>query len=318
LYSCLRIWTVNRILLLFASFGISVILGGLYTGGDQIIYSRVYEKIGSFEIFDAYQYYTKYLTSKEIAHFLVIWTLSNSISKLLLFSLLNTFMSALIIRFFDSLNVNFFVTLTFVLSNFYLYVLFFAAEKLKFGFIIMLLGLLMTFKGKIKNSLIAMSVLGHFQMIIVIAPILFQNMSRSLMHFFLTLRLNRTVLYIVFGILFLLFFVFDHLYARFQAYNRPTNVEDFLRISIFFILTFWYTYRTHSSNNVFLIFIPLFFAIYLLGDDRINMIGYLYFLVAALQYKQGLNFGILISTIYFAVKTIFFIESIVRVGHGFG
>ena len=204
----LRIWTVNRILLLFATFGISVILGGLYTGGDQTIYNKVYEKIGSFKIFEAYQYYTFYLTSIEIAHFLVIWTLSNSISKVFLFSLLNTFMSALIIRFFDSLNVNFFVTLTFVLSNFYLYVLFFAAEKLKFGFIILLLGLLMTSKGKIKNSLIAMSVLGHFQMIIVIAPILFQNMSRSLMRFFLTLRLNRTVLYIVLGIFFFIVFCF--------------------------------------------------------------------------------------------------------------
>ena len=162
MYSCLRIWTVNRILLLFASFGISVILGGLYTGGDQTIYSRVYEKIGSFKFLMLTSTTLNTLLLKRLLTFLVIWTLSNSISKVLLFSLLNTFMSALIIRFFDSLNVNFFVTLTFVLSNFYLYVLFFAAEKLKFGFIILLLGLLMTSKVKIKNSLIAMSVLGHF------------------------------------------------------------------------------------------------------------------------------------------------------------
>ena len=312
-----EIRSINRILLLIVSFGISVILGRLYISGDQEVYSRVYEVIGSFEIKEAFQYYTKYLSSIEIVHFLVIWTLSNFISKVLLFSLFNTFLSALIIRIFDSLKVNFLVTVSFVLSNFYLYVLFFSAERLKFGFIILLLGLSITFKGKIKNGLIAMSVFAHFQMILVIAPIFFQNIIRSLIRFFLTLRLNLPVLYIAFGLLSLLF-VSDHLYTKFENYHRPTNAEDFLRITVFFILTFWYTYRAQSPNNVFLIFIPLFCAVYLVGDERLNMIAYLYFLLAALQYKKGLNFGILISTIYFGVKTIFFIESILRIGHGFG
>ena len=142
-------------------------------------------------------------------------------------------------------------------------------------------------------------------------------MTRSLIRFFLTLRLDLTVLYIAFGML-SLFFVSDHLYTKFQNYNRQINAEDFLRITVLFILTFWYTYRTRSSNNVLLIFIPLFCFVYLVGDDRVNMIAYLFFLVAALQYRRGLNLGILISTIYFAVKTILFIKSIVRVGHGFG
>ena len=211
-----------------------------------------------------------------------------------------------------------FGSFSFVLSNFYLYVLFFAAERLKFGFIVLLLGLSITFKGKIRDSLIAMSVFGHFQMIIVIAPILFQKMTRKLIRFFLTLSIDRSVLYIALGMLISLFFVFDHIYAKFQAYYRQPNIEDFLRITVFFILTFWYTHRIRSPNNVFLIFIPLFFAVYLVGDERVNMIAYLYFLMAALQYRHGLNLGILISTIYFAFKTVFFVNSVLRFNHGFG
>ena len=43
----------NRILLL-VSFGISLILGGLYIGGDQTVYIKVYETIGSFVIVEAF------------------------------------------------------------------------------------------------------------------------------------------------------------------------------------------------------------------------------------------------------------------------
>ena len=43
----------NHILLL-VSFGISLILGGLYIGGDQTVYIKVYETIGSFVIVEAF------------------------------------------------------------------------------------------------------------------------------------------------------------------------------------------------------------------------------------------------------------------------
>ncbi|MFT5296765.1 MAG: hypothetical protein ACI9YH_002785 [Colwellia sp.] len=292
-------------------------VGDLYVSGDQVHYTKVYETIGSFEIVEAFKYYKIHLSSIEIVHFLVIWTLSNFISKLLLFSLFNTLLSALIIRVFDRLKVNFLVTASFVLSNFYLYVLFFAAERLKFAFIILCLGLSITFIGKVKNGLIAMSVLGHLQMILVIAPMVFQNLIRSLVRSCRNLRLDLSILYIV-GAILSLSLVSEGIYTKFQAYYSQNNPEDFFKILIWFVLTLWYTKKTHSSNNVLLIFIPLFCAVYLIGGDRVNMIGYLYFLVPALQYRRGLNLGILISTIYFAGKTIFFIESVVRVGHAFG
>lgn len=307
----------SRCLLLITVFAISMTVGALYTEGDQYNYGRVYDAIGSLTLAEAFVFYTQSLSSIEIVHFLFIWLLSGLISKVLLFSFANVFLAFLVIRYFDFLKVNFFVSAFFVLTNFYVYVLFFAAERLKFGFIILLLGLLISYSKRLRNTICIASIFGHFQMLIVLAPRIFELAVLSLVRLFHFQKFNFQVLYLVL-VGCIGFFFLDAFAAKFEAYNRETLLIDFLRISLFLTLALWYSIKRRLMLNVILQFTPLLVAVYLLGGDRVNMIAYIYFLAYGLTYRNGLNMGVFLTSIYFFGKTIFFLNSINEFGHGFG
>jgi hypothetical protein len=80
------------------------------------------------------------------------------------------------------------------------------------------------------------------------------------------------------------------------------------------ILSVWYA---KNKSEAFIIFIPLVLAVFILGSDRINMMAYFAFLYYALQCKRGLNIGILVTTVYFAWKSYFFVSDIIEYGNGF-
>ena len=71
------------------------------------------------------------------------------------------------------------------------------------------------------------------------------------------------------------------------------------------------------KSKVIFMFIPLFIAVLLVGGDRINMISYIVFLYFSLPIKKGLNFGVIVSSVYFMVATIFFVGNILLYGDGF-
>lgn len=64
-------------------------------------------------------------------------------------------------------------------------------------------------------------------------------------------------------------------------------------------------------------FIPLFMAVFLFGDERINILGYFIFLYYALFVRRGLNVGVLITSVYFAYASYGHLVRIFKYGNGF-
>jgi len=159
--------------------------------------------------------------------------------------------------------------------------------------------------------------LAHFQMIIVLAPKLFELTLKSLLRLIKAQKLNLFILFIP-VILVFIFLISDFLLQKLNAYNSQITFSDFIRLIAFFLLTLWYANKLGKTSYAIIAFFPLFIAVYFVGGDRINMIGYLYFLSVGLFYKNGFNIGVLLTTVYFFGKTILFIESILRLGNGFG
>ena len=306
-----------RCALLVIVFAISMMVGGLYTEGDQYIYGRVYDAIGALTLAEAFVFYTQSLSSIEIVHFIFIWSLSSYFPKVLLFSILNTIFAGLIVRVFDLIKVNFLVTCVFLLSNFYMYVLFFAAERLKFGFFLLVLGLCIQSGKILKNSLILLSLSAHFQMILVYAPKAFEVAIASLVRLLKVQRFNPKILVFLVPLTFLPM-ILDSLLAKIQAYEYIGTGFDYVRMSCFLMLTVWYAAKENSIKSAIIMFVPLFIAVYFVSGDRVNMIAYVYFLYFALRYKNGLNIGVLLTSIYFFGKTALFLSSINQFGHGFG
>tara|TARA_B100000963_G_scaffold359192_1_gene385775 strand:+ start:10886 stop:11866 length:981 start_codon:yes stop_codon:yes gene_type:complete len=309
-----------RHLLLIIVFIISWIVGSLYTTGDQLNYTNVYNNISSYEIVPALVYYRFHLNSLELVHFFFIYFLSAYFEKVLLFSILNTFFAYLIIRYFDQLKVSLLVTASFITTNFYVYVLFFTAERLKFGLLILLIGLCMKAGSKLRLLTIFSSIFGHAQVVLILAPIIFEDGIRRLIKMLKTSRLKWSTLLFIIPLL-LIPFIWEYALFKFQSYRDnvidSTSIFSFLRVTTFFILAAFYANKVETISKAFIVFIPLFIMVYLIGGDRVNMIAYMYFLYFALRYKNGLNAGILITTLYFFWKTIMFLVSISIYGNGF-
>jgi len=118
-------------------------------------------------------------------------------------------------------------------------------------------------------------------------------------------------------ILFLIYSTLSgHLESKFQHYHEIAGHElaDLVRIFALFILTLWYA---KDKEEVVFIFIPLFVSVYLIGGDRVNMLGYFVFLYYALPVRKGFNVGILVTSSYFLFVTYDFVVKIIEYGDGF-
>ena len=104
---------------------------------------------------------------------------------------------------------------------------------------------------------------------------------------------------------------------RFRALDNPIkrimrdNATDIVRIFVFMILAIFYSKQRAVT---FLQFMPLIVCVYIIGGECINMVGYAIFLYYGLQYKRSVNFGVLVTTIYFAFKSFGFVLEIFDTG----
>jgi len=309
------LYTFLKVVLLLFVFIISIFLGGLYNGGDQIIYQRTYSGLSNLNLADAYLFYTFNIYSIEIIHFVAIWIASHlGINKIIFMAVCNTFLANLIIKVFNDLKVNFLITSLFITTNFYLYVLFFAAERLKFGFIFFLIAILYKRNSFHKTLFFMLSILSHLQMIILYSGKIFDLSLTELKRFITSLELRKSLFLITPFVFISFLFIQSDLLIKIIAYSDSKGLSDFLRISLFLIMALYYS---SSKLKTLVYFVPLFIAVYFVGEDRVNMIGYIYFLYSALQYRNGFNLGVLATTLYFLYININFVKNIILYGNGF-
>ena len=105
-----------------------------------------------------------------------------------------------------------------------------------------------------------------------------------------------------------------YLVYKVTAYGGDRSLFDFLRMTIFFLIALYYT-KDRSETLIY--FLPLFIAVYFVGGDRMNMIGYMFCLYYCLPYRAGLNLGVLITNLYFLYANIDFVSKIILYGNGF-
>jgi len=311
-----------RIALLFSVFIISLILGNLYVGGDNNGYRAIYNGISDLDIVDAYYLYNYVITTVEFVHFIFVWIASNlGIDRIFFLSMCNTLLAGLLIKVFDNLKVNFLVTSFFILTNFYLYVLFFDTQRLKFGFIFFLLFFLFRKKYALSFFFFILSIFSHLQILILFLGKALQLFINEVKPLLFKLQFKQSLLFVLPIIVFILFAInatqisgIPYLFFKIMAYGGDRNLFDFLRMTIFFLIALYYT-KDRSETLIY--FLPLFIAVYFVGGDRMNMIGYIFCLYYCLPYRAGLNLGVLITSLYFLYANIGFVSKIILYGNGF-
>lgn len=304
-------------------FLLSLFFAPFYFNGDQYHYANAYAAVYGEEYLQGLiDYKYKYVGSSEPIHYSIIWLASNlGIEKNLVMAVANSALAYLLMRVFIEWRVSVFIALLIVFTNFYVLVLYFAAERLKFGFIFFLLSLLYLRKKIPLYFYAFLSTLAHSQMIIIYGSILFSSILSS---FLRTLRLEGFRLKNIFPLIITSFLALggfiilgEHIGEKFAAYSNTAADNDLLNIwrSVVFLLLAL-LYSTDRSRTVF-IFSTIITMVIVVGPERINMLAYCFFLFYALKYKRGVNAAVVLTSIYFGGKSIDFILRVLETGQGF-
>jgi len=320
---------VTLFLLPLFIFSLSLFFAPFYYDGDSIPYNKIYDSflVSNANLFDGFSIY-KDKVNGSLIHYLYIWIVTNlGIERGFSMAFANSILAYLMMRLFLQWRVPIYIALVIILTNYYVLGLYFAAERLKFGYIFMLLGLIYSTKPKLSIVFALTSILAHAQQVLVYVSVLFSSVMANILYSLKTGKLSRKSAYSLISLAFIalifLYFIGDHIFDKFIAYkanhfNNVTLLNSVLNLGKSFLLFLLCLRYTTKRLEVISIFSVLFIATLLVGPDRVNMITYSFFMFYALQYKNGFNAGVVLTSCYFAWKSIHFISQVLATGQGYG
>lgn len=301
----------------FTCFGLSYYYGQFYINGDQGHYIEFYENLSNFSLVEGYFKYFNALGAREPVYYIIVFFFNSLIPKLLLFSIFNFFLSFFIALGLLRLGMHP-VILLLLIPNFYLHVLFLAAERLKVSMTFLAVGL--TF-NVYKNQLvfIFLSILSHFQAILFFTSVFAKKISNIITPIFKTSRINtKSFLTILFTIILLSAVIYIYkdtlLDKAFDRNKEDGGIKSVFKPLIFFIFSLIYT--KNKKFELALSFLPLIMLAFLIGEFRITIFCYFIFMFYGVQYRGGLNLGVILSSTYFLFKGIFFLKEVFDYGTG--
>lgn len=307
------------VLLGFFVFLASLVLSGFYTEADQASYHSAYDLLPGVSWDAGRLMYESRVSSAEVVHFLVsLLGSSLEIDKDLLMSVCNGILAAYSMRLFLAWGADIRIAAAIVSTNFYVFVLYFAAERLKFGFLFLVLALLGTGKPVRMFVFSFISVWSHFSIFSIWLGAWLSDFftkaskgelqSRSI---WLTFALPAALIAVGLG------FKSNYLLWKLTTYVATREAFSFTSLVPVLILLGLSCFYSKRLIGPVLSFVPVMIGIAILGSSRLNMLGYFIFLYYGLRANGGLNAGVLATLVYLAYKSFGLVSNIVVHGHGF-
>jgi hypothetical protein len=300
-------------------FVCSLWLSGIYVHGDQFGYHNAYRLIEGLGLRDGYFIYERNVSGGEYVHFVVSLLGSNlGVDKNVLISAFNGILAVYSLRLFRNWGADFRVACMIVLTNFYVFVLYFAAERLKFGFLFLVLSMLYFNKPWQSYSSAFLSICSHFSMLVIYAAVWMAGFYNKLSakvkfrskNFLLSyLALLPPLVLVLYESKFILWKL-----GTYIERNENLTVMSFMPLGVLVFLTG--IYAKDMRKSIF-IFTPFVVGVALVGGSRLNMLAYFIFLGFGLRVNAGVNAGVLLTSAYFLYKSIGFVTSILDHGQGF-
>ncbi|TVU83839.1 hypothetical protein FQP85_08675 [Pseudoalteromonas neustonica] len=302
----------------FIVFGFSILISFYYIGGDQVHYSKVYSAIEGMPLKQAFLYYYQNLSSSEVIHFLYVYAGSNlGVPKALWLSIVNVMLFHVFIKFLLRVGFSYFLAYIIVITNFYIYMLYFAGERLKFGILFLLLSYCMYLEGKLRKGVICvfLAIISHVQILLYYIGVLSYSLTLTFKGL-LTGKVNKLFLLLLTGFLISFSIIYPHFINKINSYIGFIVVDysDFAKVFTFAILTILCC--KNRTANIFFYFIMLIFVIFL-GTDRLVLFFLLYFYSQYESKTKYYNLVLYLLTIYLSFKSFVFISNIVYFGDGF-
>ena len=287
--------------------------------GDQLYYADAYNYISQNSISDAYAYYVGKTSGTEPVYFMFIWLFSRIFEKNILMSIVNGIFAVAIYNVLRKYQLRW-IILALLSINFYLMVLFFSAERLKFSFLFLFL--FMGAQGYWRYIYSFAALLSHYQMGMMYISLFLGKLRFSQINLNQKFTYNKSFIFLlklVFSVIFVGgvgFLLFHNIYDKVLKYSQDSQgFAALIKPLVFLFLSLIYA---RKKTEAILTQLPLLLFSFLIGSDRVVIFSYLIFLSFALKVNRGLNIGVVLSSCYFFGAGIFFLENTLIFGDGFG
>ena len=309
------------IFILAIVFVLSMIISPIYVEGDQEIYIDVYQEISSLPLATSFLFYTYYMTSMEIFHFLYIYFVSQLIEKDIAMSIVNCLIAFLASRIFRKAGLNYFLIFIVVVTSYYSLVLYFAAERLKFGFLFFLLGLNIGLNRLSGKSIIFLSIFGHLQMFFYLLGLAILLTFKNFKQMVKKSTLSVWFLISIFGsFLFLALLIqvgiVSIVIEKLRFYIANADFIDTV-ILLFLGTATLLLSEKKDTKLIACLFISFLLGSFLIGGDRLNMMAYFVTIYFLGKNVRALIFLIFPLSVYTLIKSVIFVNNILSHGHGF-
>lgn len=294
-----------------------------YMAGDRIVYAQLYQTCTGMSFFDGYACYVGAITTFEPFYYLLLLAGDElNLSHNALMSLGNTFLIWAFLRFSIKNKVNMYFAVFTVITNYYFWALVTELERLKFCIA------LFFWYQSVSNSFIrlrfgpAVALLSHVQIAVIALPMLVfdpesQRSSRLKLSGYI--RKNNEIFALFFTLAFIFFLMYlqrETILSKFYHYaslgqNDISSIVVALAYFIFAVTLLPKTFRNIA------VFMSIFLVSLLVGGARVNLLYFVAYYLVSAPMRLSRNYGLLLLTLYFAIKTLYFLENFITTGRGF-
>jgi hypothetical protein len=288
-------------------------LSDFYYLGDQQHYRHAYDVVGRYGIVDGFYIYWLITGSKEFIHYLFVWVFSSFADKIIFNTLLNAALAYAVTILLIRRGGHYLIVLLLVATNYYMFALYFSHERLKLAGIFISYSLIIS--STVYSGLFAIiSILTHVQSFLFYVGHVFKYFFGVLGKLIAKGKISIYVLLAVTvgGVASIV--LFGHVASKLTHYYQIRDPLEIAKLGIFASLTFYYT---KNLKETLYMFIPLILAALFVGAERINIVGYFIFIYFAIEYKKGLNAGVLATSVYFLITGILFVDRFITTGSGY-
>jgi hypothetical protein len=285
-----------------------------YFPADQIFYYKIYETIKNLEFFEAFNLYQSLFASEEIFHFIYIYFFSNlGLTKEFAMSLANAIFIYLILKFTHKYMKLSFISFFLILTNHYLFNLFFELERLKFAIIFFLVFVNYFNIRFVRIISFFLSILSHFSIIFLYFAIYIINEKKNKIFNIKYKNISSEIIIIIFlGSAFL--YIFDtHIMIKLSQFSldlKTSNYLNFFKPFIFYLLI-CYVRDYKINKNIFLAYLFLSILCLLHEHSRFVLFSFLIFYYQLLQSSNKNKIYIIfyLFFIYSCLQTIYKLSS---------
>jgi len=294
-------------------FGFSIYYMQFYIHGDQRAYRGFYESILNAPIAELPLLQQRHTGSAEPLYGILMWVGAQFTSKDIWISVFNAVLGLIVLRLLISRRVSLYIY-PLIFSNFYLIVLFFGAERLKFAVIMALL--FIASSGRWKYVFALLAPMFHFQIFLLAGALAggqFSTLVRGVFAGKLRLLSIVSTFALAAGVG-LTFLYFSDLIQDKASNYEGAGLSGLWKTVIFFVVAIFFTNDRISTALSFGI---LASAILAVGEERVNLMSFFLAITASFSWNRGFNPITIMMLAYFSYTGVIFLDNIVKFGNGF-